>query len=192
MKVRFICLALMLLSTACSYRYRESDPQLDSARMMEELQNAQMSGAVVSSSNGVDPLMDSNTTVYYADAYAEGPGPMGTMNTVLAINDLSLIGVTTSKGNILGVQVFFLDNPTMSPRNQLIVGIYDATADQWVYSNFQGDGAVSGGEFRANMGSFEVRSYDTSGGDLSSSIQLRVFTTDGAYAGKFSILAGYR
>lgn len=205
MKAKTIAIAFLLLSTACSNQYRTSDPQMSSDAMMQLLSEAQGTSTQSTGQDAIGQAMqmkaDPNTTIYFADA----PGPMGTVASVLAFDSLSFLGAGADLyyGNISQARVFFLDNPFAAGGRQdvLIVGIASAASSgQFTYYSFSGSGALDSGEFSVSFTggdgrSFTLRSFDLDGDSLAAAIQLRAYTTDGSgnevYLGKFSTLSGY-
>src|SRR5476649_900378 len=126
MKARIILGLSLLLSIACSQQYRESDPQLSSDEMLAmlaEVSQTTAQGTAQSAAAQAMAMKDStDTTIYFADA----PGPMGTVASVLALDSLSFLGAgDIDYASISQARVFFLDNPFAAGGRQdvLLVGI---------------------------------------------------------------------
>jgi hypothetical protein len=145
---------------------------------------------------------DPNTTIYFAD----GPGPMGTIASVLSFDDIGFIGagLGSSVSSVGAVRVFLLDNPFAAGGRQdiLIIGVATkADPSTFEYKSFGGSGGLDSGEFQMTFTGgdqrlYSARTFDLDGDSLGSNIQLKIFTADDAgddvYVGKFPILAGFQ
>ncbi len=208
MKLKFLILSLIFggLLLGCSNQVRESDPQLSGEEMMAMLDQLTSGASANGSSagNGVAEALtykdDPKTTIFFADA----PGPMGPVASVLAVDYLDFIrpGEDLWYGNVTKAQLYFLDSPSTTDRqNGLVIGIVTGESEQYQYYGLSGQGAIVDGQFVVEMTSptgarIVLRSFDTDGDDLLSVIQLQVYEVDASgneiYIGKFSTLVGYQ
>ncbi|MGZ6479712.1 MAG: hypothetical protein ACXWQE_10435 [Bdellovibrionales bacterium] len=201
MKVKALFFAGFLLAAACSNTYRTSDPQISADQLKQYLSEAQSNA--FSGSGDISTLAnDPNTTIYFADA----PGPMGTVASVLSFDDISFIGSSTvgsSVANVGAVRVFLLDNPfsTAARQDILIIGVASKTdPGTFEYKTFSGSGQLDSGQFTMTFtggdGVYSARSFDLDGDSLAANIQLKIFTPDAdgndVYVGKFPVLAGFQ
>jgi len=202
MRSRLLICTLCIWATACAQQWRTSDPQVDSADMMQWLSDAQgassqSSGGAASEISATDP----GTEVFFADA----PGPMGTVASVLAFDDLSFLSDSAPAiSQITEARVFFLDNPNgdSGHQDELIVGVIPPGSTDYQYYKFTGTGSFDSGTFQVDMNDsngnrlFSLVSYDVDGNSFNGTIQLRVLAPDSdgndVEIGKFSVLAGFQ
>jgi hypothetical protein len=199
MKALLICTFLMLTS-ACSDRWRTSDPQISGTDVLSYLQAAQGTNATNVGGTGSEiSTTDANTQIFFADA----PGPMGTVASVLAFDDLSWIGANAPDlSTVTQARVFFLDNTSSGQhQDELIIGVGTTTGSDFQYFKFYGNGSVDSGQFQmsftdGNGNTLALLSNDVDGDRLSGTIQLRAYTADSdgnlQFFGQFSVLAGFQ
>jgi hypothetical protein len=202
MNARILICTLFLLATACSTQWRTSDPQVNQTDLMQWLSDAQSASATNASATGSEiSTSDQSVTIFFADA----PGPMGTVASVLAFQDISFLGPDApALASVVATRVFFLDqiNGPNGRQDELIVGV-STDGSTYQYFKFYGSGSVDSGTFSVsfddgNGGSFTLASDDVGDNDtLNGTIQLRalVAAADGSgdvEIGKFSVLAGFQ
>lgn len=198
------CLILTVAVSACSNHWRETNAQLnatDMQNMLAELDQAQQNAQ--GSGNMADALAvkdDPNASIYYADAFATGPSPMGRIPNVLGFYNYEFLGLSDiGYKDISEARVLFFDAPQSdgSRLAALIFGIKQVGQDQFTYYSFKGDAKISGGKYSATLlaadgaSNLYVDSYDVDGG-LDSVIQLKLFGNDGVYLGKVATLVGFK
>lgn len=180
------------VSLGCSTRWREGSSDRNAAdvkQLLTEAASAQSGSGDVSAAT----QYQEGAYIYFAEAPSDGIGQRAA--NLLAFNDLSWLGsVAASADTIANARVFFLDNGS---GYGLVVGTEQTPGSGYTYSSFGGTGRFEDGEFVADLtgsgGSIRVRSWDVSGSDLQSVIQLRVYHAgDGGedYLGKITVLFG--
>jgi hypothetical protein len=195
---------LVLVLSACSNQWREGDAGLSSEKVGSYLDEAMASSSVSSfNASTMKSLRDDpNSAVFFAEA----PGPLGTVASLLSLMDFSFLGTSNSKdlwwGSFPYARVFLLDTPTSSGRKAvLILGLQEGSTSDLTYHTFAGDSMISDGEYLAELydssghEKLALRSFDTDGDDMKTVIQIKVsdFNLSGQeqYIGKFSTLVGY-
>jgi len=195
MKTLLLC-TLIIMTSACSERWRTSDPQISGTDMMSYLQEAQgQTGTTVGATGAEISTTDPNTQVFFADA----PGPMGSVSSVLAFDDLSWLGANLPDiGTVTQARVFFLDNTSSGAhQDELIIGVGTTTGSDFQYFKFFGSGQVSDGQFQVTLDNgITLISYDVDGDRFNGTIQLRAYSDNGdgtlGLVGQFSVLAGFQ
>jgi hypothetical protein len=199
----FALLALTLaILTGCSNQWREADAEITPEEMMamlDEVQSAQGQSLVSGDVSTALAMKDEpGVAIFFADA----PGPLGPVASVLSIGDFNFIGQSgLSYSGISEARIFFFDNPTSGGRqNGLILAIKQADGGSFSYYGFTGNSSIEDGEFVAVLGSngqekLVLRSFDVDGDDLAGVIQLQVYEIEAGgnerYIGKFSTLVGF-
>lgn len=218
---KIFMLFALLVSTACSNQWRESDPGISAGDMLSLLAEAQPTGGnVQSTGSGSDAISaamtlkdDPNTVIYFADA----PGSSGPVSSVLGLGNMDFlnIGEGLSWQDFSQARIFFLDGFTTSGRQGILLlglvqnGVAAPAADPtaagaqtsaFTYYGFQGSISVSGGTFTASLtgsngAQINLHSDDVDGDQLMDVVQMRVYAVDGSgteqYIGKFSTLTGF-
>jgi hypothetical protein len=196
-------MAFVIALAGCSNQWRDADAEVTSEEMMamlDEVQSAQGQSLV---SGDVSTALAMKDQPGVAIFFADGPGPLGPVASVLSIFDFNFIGQSgLTYSAISQARIFFFDNPVSGSReNGLILAIKQSSdGASFNYYGFTGNSTISDGEFVAVMSSggqdkIVLRSFDVDGDDLAGVIQLQVYAieADGSerYIGKFSTLVGF-
>ncbi|MCB0421741.1 MAG: hypothetical protein KDD61_12145 [Bdellovibrionales bacterium] len=181
---------LMMVSvSACSTQWRESDPGIDSRQLFEIIDEALPIGA--SSTGGSasqEFLAIAKNDPYSAIFFAEGPGRMGTVNSILGFpGDLALFGKSgRTREEVKSVIVIMAEGMIEGDdriRYAMMVDIVFNDGDRsTVTFSSQGEREIDGKEFIVTMkgttGEYYLRSLDVTGGELKPVIQLEFHQTD--------------
>lgn len=203
--IGFLFAVLVMNLVACANHNREVDPGITSKQMEEMLTNVL---ADTKNSTVKSLFEDPDTAVFMSDSYF---GNFGSVNSVLAIYDLSELGISIGFDEINSARVFFGElYVEKEERNAgLIIDIETKNGGSQVYS-YEKVGAVEvkNGRYRVmvtngsqnlilesfdiEVGLFEINK--NSADQFKTDIQLMVYALQEGqevYAGKFPILAGY-
>ena len=183
----------MATSMGCSNHNRTSDTALTETEVQSMLQD--MEGAQSASGSGDTSaalaLKNTEGAIVYVAATSAS---MKVANIVSFFNFRFLGGDATQDygfNSISDARVIFIDTP--AHESALIIGI-KAGSDSFSYYSFVGKGGIGGGKYSANLSGtnaeITIESFDVNGGDLSSTIQLKLYDGDG-YLGKVSTLSGF-
>lgn len=198
----FVMTLVLLAPTGCSNQWREADAEItaeEMTAMLDEVQSAQGQSLVGGDVNQALAMKDQpGVAIFFADS----PGPLGPVASVLSIGHFDFIGQSgLTYSSISEARIFFFDNPVAGGReNGLIIGIKQADGGSFSYYGFTGNSTISDGEFVAVMSSggqekLVLRSFDVDDDDLAGVIQLQVYDIDAngseRYIGKFSTLVGF-
>ena len=200
--VRLItCLIATVACAACSNHWRESKSGLtitDMQNVIAEMEQAQAQSQ--GSGNLAEALAlkdDPDASIYYSDA----PSPIGMVPNVLGFFNFEWLGLgDLGYNDIKAARVLFFDAPQTdgTRKTALIIGI-KSTSDQFTYYAFTGtDADIADHSYQASLGNGSgtgdiiVKTVDVSGGSLDTVIQLKVYSSSGAYLGKISTLVGFK
>lgn len=211
LKVKVIwwfCLVTMTLSSlACSNQYRYAELGLDGQEVMEIINSVE--ATATSGGNSSEPMdyffalaNDENTSIYFAD----GPGPLGPVVSVLSLSDMTFLGSMFE-----GLYVDDFESARVALVLMPVEGGYESAL--MIDVVLKGDGepltrffmganlaTVSNGEFSVLMVDSDgveivLSSRDVKGDNLKGVVQMKIHGLDanGNYGrlGKFSTLVGF-
>ncbi len=201
--VRLItCLIATVACAACSNHWRESNSGLTIADMQNVIAEMEQAQAQSQGSGNLAEALalkdDPDASIYYSDA----PSPIGMVPNVLGFFNFEWLGLAADLGykDITAARVLFFDAPQAdgSRKTALIIGIKSGS-DQFNYYAFTGtDADIADSSYQASLGNgtgtgdIIVKTVDVSGGSLDTVIQLKVYSSSGAYLGKISTLVGFK
>lgn len=197
-----ICLITATLALACSNHWREVNHGLTPADMQNILEEVDQASA---QSQGVGDLTeamslreDPNVTIFFADA----PSPIGQIPNILGFFNYEFLGLPDiGYKDVSAARVLFFDapQPDGSRKAALIIGIKQASQDQFSYYAYNGFGSLTDTDYEADLqtgsgaSNIVVKTFDASGAGLDDVIQLKLYDSfNGAYLGKIATLVGFK
>lgn len=203
-------LLVTILTSSCSYQWREADAGIDDQILFELIEEfKQSSGAAGGMSSFLTLANNENASLYFAEGWSDQQGTMGPPASVLAILDFSFMGQSgdLSPLDMDMARAIFVDlkNESGEHENALLIDfvLKGQTAHVTkVFVSQRGNGIVNGEEFEVEMSESSgkrilVRSYDLVDGtdDLKGTIQLSLWDFDANnnedFLGKISTLVGF-